>query len=135
MYLKLAVWPWPLAIHYELPYVTTIAAAWPWLLLTALLIVATLVLWWRRNPIGFAGVWVLVILSPTFVVPIVTEVAAERRMYLPLAGLVMLAVAGGYVLAQQAVWRFAGTKAARRPVGCLSPSPLSPWFWRWCSVW
>ncbi len=34
---------------------------------------------------GFVGAWVLLILSPTLVVPIVTEVAAERRMYLPLA--------------------------------------------------
>ena len=26
MYLKLALWPWPLLIHYELPYFTTFAA-------------------------------------------------------------------------------------------------------------
>ncbi len=107
MYLKLAVWPWPLTIHYKLPYLTSPASAWPWLLPTALLILATLVLWWRRNPIGFVGAWVLIILSPTLVVPIVTEVAAERRMYLPLAALAALIVAGGYRLAQ---------RTQRRPV-------------------
>jgi tetratricopeptide (TPR) repeat protein len=35
-------------------------------------------------------------LSPTLVVPIITEIAAERRMYLPMAGLVALFVAGGF---------------------------------------
>ena len=34
LYLKLVVWPWPLAIHYEMPYLTTVGAAWPWLVLT-----------------------------------------------------------------------------------------------------
>ena len=66
-----------------------------------LLGIATLVLLWRRSAIGFVGAWVLLILSPTLVVPIVTEVAAERRMYLPLAALVTLAVVGGFALAQQ----------------------------------
>ncbi len=103
MYWKLAVWPWPLAIHYEMPYLTTLGAAWPWLLPTLLLGVATLILIWRRTAAGFVGACVLVILSPTLVVPIVTEVAAERRMYLPLAALVALMVVGGYWLARQVV--------------------------------
>ena len=29
LYLKLAVWPWPLVIHYEIPYLKTAAEAWP----------------------------------------------------------------------------------------------------------
>ena len=40
------------------------------------------------RPRALSGRWVLLILSPTLVVPIVTEVAAERRMYLPLAAIV-----------------------------------------------
>ncbi len=107
MYLKLFVWPWPLAIHYAMPYLTTVAAAWPWLLATVVLIVATLYLLWRHQPVGFVGAWVLVILSPTLVVPIVTEVAAERRMYLPLAALAALVVVGGYRLTQQMQQRLA----------------------------
>ncbi len=96
MYLKLAVWPWPLSIHYEMPYLMTFGAAWPWLVPAVLLMVATVVLLWRCSAVGFVGAWVLLILSPTLVVPIVTEVAAERRMYLPLAALIALAVVGGY---------------------------------------
>jgi protein O-mannosyl-transferase len=101
MYLKLVVWPWPLLIHYQLPYLETFGQAWPWLLATTLLGIAVLFLLWRRRAAGLVGAWVLLILSPTLVVPIVTEVAAERRMYLPLAAIVALVVCGGYWLLQQ----------------------------------
>ncbi len=102
MYLKLVVRPWPLVMYYYVPYLTTLSSAWPWMVATALLIVATLVLCWRRSAIGFVGAWVLLILSPTLIVPIVTEMAAERRMYLPLAALVALVVVGGYAFLLQA---------------------------------
>ncbi len=108
MYLKLAFWPWPLAIHYETTYLTTLDAAWPWLLCAALLVIGTLILLWRRNAVGFVGAWMLLILSPTLIVPIITEAVAERRMYLPLAALVALVVVGG-LLAE---------RANRSSVGC-----------------
>ncbi len=97
LYLKLCVWPWPLSIHYEVPYLETVAAAWPWLLGVGLLIVLTIVLFLRRSAASFVLIWMFAILSPTLLVPIVTEIAVERRMYLPLAALVTLAVAGCYV--------------------------------------
>ena len=50
------------------------------------------------HAIGFAIVWTLIILSPTLVVPIATEPVAERRMYLPLAALAAVFVAGLYAL-------------------------------------
>jgi len=99
LYLKLCVWPWPLSIHYEIPYLETVAVAWPWLLAAGLLIALTCVLVWRRAAAGFVLVWTFAILSPTLLVPIVTEIAVERRMYLPLAALVALVVAGGYAIA------------------------------------
>jgi tetratricopeptide (TPR) repeat protein len=125
MYLKLVVWPWPLAIHYEMPYLNTVGAAWPWLLGVALLVSGILILLWRNHPVGFLGAWVLLILSPTSIVPIVTEVAAERRMYLPLAALVVLLIVGGYWLVRQmARWlREEGQTEVRRwllaAAGCL----------------
>ncbi len=70
---------------------------------------------WRRSAIGFVGAWVLLILSPTLIVPIVTEMAAERRMYLPLAALVALAVAGGYALIERAA-RTWGASGAQRTI-------------------
>jgi tetratricopeptide (TPR) repeat protein len=97
MYLKLVVWPWPLIIHYQMPYLS-LSTAWPWLLGMAVVTIATFLLLRKRQAIGFVGAWVLLILSPTLLVPILTEVAAERRMYLPLAALVTLVVVGGYHL-------------------------------------
>ncbi len=116
LYLKLTIWPWPLLIHYEMPYLTTLSAAWMWLVPVMLLAIATLILLWRRNAIGFVGAWTFLILSPTLVVPIVTEVAAERRMYLPSAALIALLVVGGYTLLQKMAHRlaFADVKRASR---------------------
>jgi tetratricopeptide (TPR) repeat protein len=99
MYLKLVVWPWPLLIHYEFPYLTTFAAAWPYVVPLFLLGIGTLVLLWQNTPLGFLGTWLFAILSPTFLIPIVSEMAAERRMYLALAPLVVMAVLGVYRLA------------------------------------
>ena len=100
MYLKLTIWPSPLLIHYSMPYMPW-ADAWPWVLGLVLFAAASSLLLWHRSALGFAGFWVLLILSPTMIVPIITEVAAERRMYLPLAALITLAVMGGYFLLLQ----------------------------------
>jgi tetratricopeptide (TPR) repeat protein len=121
MYLKLAVWPWPLVIHYDVPYLDTLAAAWRWLVPAAALGVATLVLLWRRSAVGFVFVWVLLILSPTLVVPIISEVAAERRMYLPLAALVTLVVVAGYKL----LARLAKLVAGETQTGLAVGGPIS----------
>ncbi len=123
MYLKLVVWPWPLSIHYEMPYLTSPAAAWPWLLPVALLTIATVILFWQRKAIGFVGTCVLVILSPTLVVPIITEVAAERRMYLPLAALSALVVVGCYWLSEQMRKRLVGA-TGRWPVGFVAAASI-----------
>ena len=85
LYLKLIVWPWPLVIHYAMPYFPNAVAAWPWLAgaTAVVLIIATLL--FRGTALGFVGAGSLIVLSPTLVVPITTEVAAERRLYLVLA--------------------------------------------------
>ncbi len=101
MYLKLVVWPSPLTIRYSVPILSNFSEAWPWVLTVAALFLATAVLLWRRSAFGFLGAWVLIILLPTLVIPITTEVAAERRMYLPVAAIVAGFVVGGYALANQ----------------------------------
>lgn len=101
LYLKLVVWPWPLFIHYEFPYLTSLAAAWQFVLPLLILGAVTLVLLWRNRPLGYLGTWVFAILSPTFVIPIITEIAAERRMYLALVAPCVLFVVGGYQLLEK----------------------------------
>jgi tetratricopeptide (TPR) repeat protein len=103
LYLKLAVWPWPLVIHYEIPYLRTLRDAWPWVLAAGLLVAATIVLLWRRSSIGYVLAWVLIVLSPTLMIPLVAQTAAERRMYVPLTALAALAVVGGYSLMRRLV--------------------------------
>jgi len=93
LYLRLVVWPSPLLIDYGEPVRVTVADVWPELGFIVALVLATLLLLARRPRIGFLAAWFFVILAPSSsFIPIVTEVAAERRMYLPLAGLVALFV-------------------------------------------
>ena len=115
LYLKLAVWPWPLVIHYEIPYLKTAYEAWPWLLATGLLAIGTLVLLWRRWAVGFVAIWFFAVLSPTLVIPLIGETAAERRMYVPLAAIVPLLIVGGYLVQQQA-WRSVVRRAGRESI-------------------
>ncbi len=111
MYLKLVIWPHPLVIHYAISYLTSFSSAWPWVLGSIALGLVACVLTWRRSAIGLALAWIILILLPTLLVPITTEVAAERRMYLPLAALVTLFVAGGYQLLRMVQVRLSSSPA------------------------
>jgi Tfp pilus assembly protein PilF len=81
----------------------------PYALVLVALLAATAVLLVRRPRSGFALVWLFVILAPTSsVVPIITEVGAERRMYLALAGpLALITVAVWLTLRRRNAGRFA----------------------------
>jgi Flp pilus assembly protein TadD len=94
-YLHLAVWPRSLVLNYGLPLPLTLGDVMPYALLVGVLLLVTVAALFWRPKLGFLGAWVFVTLAPTSsIVPIATEVGAERRMYLPLAGLVVLAVVG-----------------------------------------
>jgi tetratricopeptide (TPR) repeat protein len=96
-YLRLAVWPHPLVFDYDWPAAHG-AAAVVSVAVVAALSLATIVGVLRRIPAAFAGAWFFVILAPTSsVLPIATEVAAEHRMYLPLAAVIAVVVAGAYL--------------------------------------
>ncbi len=101
-YLRLVVWPDALRIVYDWPVRGSLAHHGPYALVTAALAAATLVALWRNSWSGFLGAWFFLILSPSSsVVPLPTEVLAERRMYLPLAAVLTL----GVVLLHAAVRR------------------------------
>lgn len=93
-YLRLCVWPRPLVVDYD---DWPIAHALPQVLVPALAVTAMLAatIWAlvRRPGIGFVAAAFFVVLAPTSsFLPLGTEVVAERRMYLPLAAVVTLAV-------------------------------------------
>jgi Flp pilus assembly protein TadD len=98
-YLRLAFVPAPLVFDYFWPRVDSLWLVLPQAALLMLLIAATIFGVVRRHPLGFAGAWFFIILTPTSsVLPIVTEIAAEHRMYLPLAAVVAAVVIGTAVV-------------------------------------
>lgn len=93
VYLKLLVWPQPLLIDYGITQVTTVADTTTELLAIVLLLAATIHALVRRPILGFVGAWFFIILAPTSsLIPLLGEVAAERRMYLPSMALLTLSV-------------------------------------------
>jgi hypothetical protein len=98
-YFWLTIWPHPLVIDYgEIPP-PALGQALGWALPVLGLAGLTLVAWWRWPSAGFLGAWVFLILAPTCVLPATLQIIVEHRMYLPLAGIVALVVAGAYRLA------------------------------------
>jgi Flp pilus assembly protein TadD len=97
-YLRLCFWPRPLVIDY---FDWPISRSWnEWLIPgVAVIVLLGASLWaFRRRPwLGFLGAWFFLILAPTSsVMPSLGEVAADRRMYLPLAAVATLVVGGGW---------------------------------------
>lgn len=96
-YLRLLIWPHPLALVYDWEQVTPIGIGLPPFLLVASLFVATAWALWRRHPLGFVGAVLFMALAPSSsVIPLPTEIAAERRMYLPSAALLAALVVGAW---------------------------------------
>ena len=92
-YLSLSFWPRALVVDYGVPQVRHVADVVPQLVLIGILLTLTVVALFRWPAIGFLGAMFFLTLAPTSsIVPISTEVGSERRMYLPLAALVVLVV-------------------------------------------
>ncbi|HEX4054588.1 MAG TPA: tetratricopeptide repeat protein [Tepidisphaeraceae bacterium] len=112
LYLRLGFWPSKLVLDY---YGWPTAWRWAdvswqgWLVLA--LAIATLAALWIRPWLGFLGTWFFLILAPTSsFLPIIDEAAAEQRMYLPLAAVVVLVVVCGWMLVRR--WRWIRIVAA-----------------------
>jgi tetratricopeptide (TPR) repeat protein len=120
-YLRLAVWPDSLVVYYGWPRALTLGDAWPYPAIVAGLLAVTGVALIRRPIIGFLCAWVVLLLAPTSsLLPIATEVGAERRMYLPLAAIITLAVVGTLF-----AWRRLSAAASRPPAKDADATPLS----------
>ncbi|MES2177926.1 MAG: hypothetical protein V4550_08650 [Gemmatimonadota bacterium] len=93
-YLRLIAWPNGLTFDYgEAPI--TGARAVPGLVLLAACGIATVIAWTKPRVLwaGFVGAWFFLILAPSSsFVPISTEIAAERRIYLASAAVFLLVV-------------------------------------------
>jgi tetratricopeptide (TPR) repeat protein len=99
-YLRLSFWPHPLVFDYGSAVVRGMGDVAPQMTVIVFLFAATLVALLRWPAIGFCGAWFFAILAPTStVVPVATQTVAEHRMYLPLAAVVALVVAGALAVA------------------------------------
>lgn len=102
-YLRLAVVPAPLVFdYYGWPRASSPIDVLPQAAVIVVLFAATIVAVIRRRPAGFAGSVFFLVLAPTSsVLPIPTEIAAEHRMYLPVAAIVALVAIGAYGFARR----------------------------------
>ncbi len=92
-YLWLSVWPYSLVLFYGWSMPTSLSAVWPYALFITTFAIATVAAFRWRPAMAFLGAWFFLVLAPTSsVAPIAGEVGAERRMYLALPALVVLAV-------------------------------------------
>jgi tetratricopeptide (TPR) repeat protein len=97
MYLRLCFWPSPLVLDYGVGHVERLAQVLPCAVFVLVLVGLTAAALWWRPGLGFLGLWFFAILAPSSgLVPITAEWAAEKRMYLPLAAVVLLVVASTY---------------------------------------
>ena len=95
-YLRLVLWPDVLVLDYGLPRDVSIGDAIGGGILIAALLALTIVALVRWPRAGFLGAVFFLTLAPTSsIVPITSEVGAERRMYLPLAAIAVLLVVTG----------------------------------------
>ena len=96
-YLYKSIWPHPLILDYGFPLPLTLGDIWPQgLMLIGLLVITGWTLY-RHPPIGFCLALFFAVLAPTSsFVPIVNEVGAERRIYLPLAALIAVVITAAY---------------------------------------
>ncbi len=108
-YIRLAFWPAPLVFDYGRTMPCDPAKAWAYAATLAALIAATLVALRRRPAAEFAAAWFFLLLAPSSsVIPVVGASMAESRMYLPLAGIVVLTVTSVFALAgRQCLFFFA----------------------------
>jgi tetratricopeptide (TPR) repeat protein len=113
-YLTLTVWPSPLIAAYDWPIVRDLSDVFIQGLFVLTLLGATIALWIWKPYWGWLGAWFFLLLAPTTsVLPIVSEVVAERRMYLPMLSLLIPLLLGvGYLI--EALARAAGTAPGGR---------------------
>lgn len=117
MYLKLTLFPAPLVVDYHDWPRPGFTAALPHLSLVAILATAGVWAFVKRHWIGLAAAWFFVILAPSSsIIPIATELAAERRVYLPSIAVIALVVVTAGALIRRA---FASNGAACPAVGAL----------------
>jgi tetratricopeptide (TPR) repeat protein len=123
-YLRRSLWPYPLVFAYGEPRALALGEVLPEAALILALAALACWSWWRAPRVGVVAVSFFVVLAPTSsVVPIATEVGAERRMYLPLMTFILL-----LSLLGRSLWEMSasGTSSGKNDTAARVPF----WWWR-----
>jgi tetratricopeptide (TPR) repeat protein len=123
-YLRLCLWPHPLCLDYDWPVAGTVwAVAGPGAVVLGLLGLTGWA-WWHRRPASFAGMWFFVILAPTSSIVPIKDLAFEHRLYLPLAGALVLVVLGVWAGLER-TWREETERRRRLVCGGLGAAAIA----------
>ena len=121
-YLRLSLVPAPLVLDYDgWPMARSVLDVAPYAALLTVLVGATIFAVVRRQPWGFVGAWFFAILAPSSsLLPLASEIAAERRMYGALAGVVVAVVVGAHLVGQRLLPRLVADVRSRPVVGAVT---------------
>ena len=96
-YFRLVIWPRGLVVDYGPMRPLGIRDVWLQAAVIIVMLVAAGVALLRKSAAAFPAAWIFLLLAPTSsVIPITTEVGAERRMYAPLMAISVLIVVIAY---------------------------------------
>ena len=124
-YLRLVVWPADLVINYGPPAAYQLSDVFPHLLLISILLLLTLASFRWSPAAAFLGAVFFIALAPSSsFVPIATEAAAERRMYVPLMAIATGLVAGLYIWTRAHITRTSAATLVAVAVAALGAATI-----------
>jgi len=112
-YLRLVVVPVGFCLDYGWPVASKATDVILPAAVIGCMLIATVWAAWRRHPLGFAGAWFFGILAPTSSFIPIKDAAFEHRMYLSLAGIVVVVTAFAVRLGGRAMDRLGGGRRTR----------------------
>ena len=124
-YLRLSFWPHPLIVDYGLLPIGGVALNVLHVIIVVALLAGAIVAFRYKRPFGFLGLWFFAILAPSSsIMPLLIQPAAEKRMYLPLAAVIVAVVVCAYAIGRRFVGRL-GSSEQGRIAGSLAAAVLA----------
>lgn len=127
IYLRLFVVPVGQNVDWQLPFARSLADAWPDVVGMLILIAAGSLLWRRVRLASFGLLVFLLTLAPTSSFVPVADAMAERRMYLPIAGLAICVVGIADAVQLPLQWKATCAAAAILALAVLTAGRSAVW--------
>jgi hypothetical protein len=119
-YLRLSFWPHPLIVDYGVVPVGKVELNVLHVIIVVVVLAGALAAFRYKPHFGFLGLWFFAILAPSSsIMPLLIQPAAEKRMYLPLAAVIVAVVVCAYAIGRRVVNRPADSKIQATAAGWL----------------